>query len=303
MGCQPSLTCAPYLGHAEVSPGQKLAWCESSAIVYANSVVGARCQRFPEFLDLCAALTGRVPDIGLYRSRHRRARVLVVLDDMPQAWLQDPWFFEALGVLLGQACGAIIPAIEGLPSHTRERDLCALGAAAAASGALDLFHAIGLTPEAPDRDTAFQGQAPEEEWVVRATDIEQAAADLDSHGASPLTALCLGAPHAWAEDGRRLLRVLAGRRIHENIRCYFTTNPAVLAELEASGELAELKAAGVRPVTGRCTYYAPTLPGCDGHVATTSAKWAWYAQRHLDCGVSFLPLQQAVDAACRGSLT
>ena len=302
MGCQPALTCAPYLGHAALAPKAVLAWCESSAIVYANSVAGARCQRFPEFLDLCAALTGRVPELGLLRPHARHAQLRVDVSAIPRNWFEDRWAFEALGLWLGQECGQRIPALEGLPASSSKRDLCALGAAAAASGALDMFHAIGLTPEAPDRIAAYGAQEPKASWTLTPAALETAARALNRHRGAALSALCLGAPHGWAEDATQLLAQLKGRSVAPGLRCYFATNQAVLTALQSDGTAAQLRAAGVQLVTGRCTYYAPTLPGCDGHVATTSAKWAWYARQQLDCDISFLRLPEAVEAACEGRL-
>ena len=102
MGCEPAMTCAPYQARPEPGFGDHLAWSESSAVVYANSVLGARSNRYVEFIDMCAALTGRVPDFGLHTTGARRATALFQLREIPGHWFDDDWFFHVLGILVGQ---------------------------------------------------------------------------------------------------------------------------------------------------------------------------------------------------------
>ena len=135
MGCNAVMTCAPYHARAEPGFGEDIAWCESSAVVYANSVLGARTNRYVEFLDMAAAVTGRVPDCGLHKTENRRATVLVRLNKLPDKWLRQAWSFHALGVFIGRKVGDAIVAIDGLPAQTDVELLRAFGAAAAPSSA------------------------------------------------------------------------------------------------------------------------------------------------------------------------
>lgn len=303
MGCQLALSCAPYLGYLDPGPGDVLAWSESSAVIYANSVIGARCNRYPEFLDMCAALTGRVPDFGLTTRAGRRASVLVNLhmigDDF---WRQSSWP-GLLGIWLGLKCGGEVPALLGLPDDTSRAALRELGAAAASSGAMDMFHAIGLTPEAASIDQAFQQQPAARVLAPDADELHAVEQSLNRQRGRSLSALCIGAPHASVADLRTVLTLLDGRTLHPSIRCYLTTNQAVTEELKRSGEFDLLQQAGCRFVSGRCSYYAPVLTGCSEHVLTNSAKWAWYAQRQLDCDVSFGELSWCLDSACSGRIS
>ncbi len=300
MGCTPALSCAPYFGYLQPGPGEVLAWSESSAVIYANSVIGARCNRYPEFLDMCAALTGRVPDFGMTTSAGRRASVLIDLRSVDSDFWQHSSWPGLLGLWLGLQCSGGVPALMGLPEDTDHAALRELGAAAASSGAMDMFHAVGLTPEAPTTDQAFQQQPPDSVLAPHAHELHAVKSLLNRQRGRRLSALCIGAPHASAADLRTVLALLNGRTIHPSLRCYLTTNQAVMEELKPGGELDLLQQAGCQFVSGRCSYYAPVLSGCAEHVLTNSAKWAWYAQRQLDCDVSFGELDWCVDCACAG---
>jgi predicted aconitase len=300
MGCKAVMTCAPYHTRSEPGFGEHVAWCESSAVVYANSVLGARTNRYVEFLDMCAAVTGRVPECGLHITENRRATVLFKLQGIPDKWLRQDWFFHALGILLGQRSSDAVPAIEGLPVSTKPDLLRALGAAAASSGSVSMFHAIGITPEAVNLKDAFHNRAPEFVEVVTPDDIRVAANDLSRGSSEPLTAVCLGAPHFSREEFDELVRLLDGRRVAAAVKMHVATSGAVLEDLARSGRAAELDKAGVSIVTGRCTYYKPVIDGCDGHVMTNSAKWAWYAPTGLGAAVTFASLATCVESACAG---
>ncbi len=140
LGCQPTFTCAPYQTPARPRFGAQIAWGESNAIVFANSVLGARTERYGDFIDLCAAITGRAPEFGLHLEENRRARLLVEIVSTPREWRDRALIAIAVGHLVGRLEGGP-PAIVGLPPDTDEDDLKSLGAAAASSGAVSLFHA------------------------------------------------------------------------------------------------------------------------------------------------------------------
>ncbi len=300
MGCEPVMTCAPYDAREEPKLGEHLAWTESSAVVYANSVLGARSNRYVEFIDMCAAITGRVPDCGLHNTEARQATALFELGEMPAGWYDDDWFFHALGILVGQQCGADLPAIDGLASETTSGQLRALGSAAASSGSVDMFHAIGVTPEAGTLADAFQQKEPHRRIDVSANAIRETAASLGAHPDTPVTAVCIGAPHASLADLEALHDLLAGREVAGGVRVYVATSAAVAGQLETAGLLSDILRAGVDLVIGRCTYYRPAMPGTQGHVVTNSAKWAYYAPSALGAKVTFATLADCVDSACAG---
>jgi predicted aconitase len=163
-----------------------------------------------------------------------------------------------------------------------------------------MFHAIGLTPEAATRDAAFQGQAPTALIEIHADDLRETAAGLTRNAGQALQAVCLGAPHFSPDEFAELDRLLRGRRIADGIRLVVATSRAVLAELEHTGMPGRLRGSGVEIVTDRCTYYRPAVDGCDGHVMTNSAKWAYYAPPALGASVTFADLATCLDSACAG---
>jgi hypothetical protein len=269
-------------------------------VVYANSVLGARTNCYPEFIDMCAAIVGRVPECGLHVAENRKAGILFELQELPSAWFDDTWLFQSLGILVGLRCGNALPAIAGLPAGTSIEQLRALGSAAASSGSVSMFHAIGVTPEAPTLKAACQGQEPLRTIAVRAADLENVAAQLRTPGDEAVSAVCVGAPHFSVDEFTALVKLLKGRTVSSQVKFIAATSAAVLAEIERSGVLGGLQQAGVEFTTGRCTYYRPLVADLGKHVMTNSAKWAWYAPSDLDVQVTFASLTDCVERACNG---
>ena len=162
LGARPTFTCAPYqLADARPSVGEQVAWGESNAIAFCNSVLGARTNRYGDFIDVAAAITGRVPDAGLHRTDARRATlVLRLATDVPASLRDADELFPILGLVLGRRAGTSVAVIDGLPPRQSEDRLKALGAAAASSGSVAMFHVVGSTPEAATLEAALQGQPP-----------------------------------------------------------------------------------------------------------------------------------------------
>src|SRR2546428_1255159 len=136
MGAVPMWTCAPYQTHMRPAFGQQIAWGESNAIAFANSVIGARTERYPDLLDICCAITGRVPAVGLHLTHHRAGQMLLRLAGVPPALQQDDQFFAVLGHLVGKLAGDRIPVIDGILVSPLVDQLKAFAAASASSGRL-----------------------------------------------------------------------------------------------------------------------------------------------------------------------
>src|SRR5579864_133467 len=178
MGCVPMWTCAPYQTSMAPKFGQQIAWGESNAIVFANSVIGARTERYPDLLDICAAITGRVPAIGLHLTENRGGQLLVRLDEVPHRLQHDDSFYPVLGILVGRLAGHRIPVITGLTAAPTEDQLKAFGAATASSGAVALFHIVGATPEASTIEAAFQGRPIAEEYTITLDQLREVRREL-----------------------------------------------------------------------------------------------------------------------------
>jgi predicted aconitase len=295
MGCRPTWTCAPYQLPDRPAFGEHVAWAESNAIVFANSVLGARTNRYGDFIDICAAVTGRVPDHGLHTDEGRRATLRLRLEGLPDRLLDDDLLAPVLGHLLGRRAGTDVTAIEGLPADTTEDRLKAIGAAAASSGSVALFHAIGVTPEAPTWETVAAAGAREEPVTI--ADLRAARDEL-----SPVTdgakigAISVGTPHASEVELRRLVDLVREER--PRVPFYVNTSRAQLA---AVGSVADdLADAGVTVVTDTCTYITPILHDVAGPVMTDSGKWAWYAPSNLGYEVALGSLQECTRSAAAG---
>ena len=297
LGCRPTWTCAPYQLPARPRFGAQLAWAESNAIVFANSVLGARSERYGDFMDIACAISGRAPAVGLHTDAGRRATLVVRVEGVPERIGVSTAGLGALGHVLGKRIGNHVPVIVGLPPGLPEDGLKALGAAAASSGAAGLLHVVGSTPEAPTIDAVVTGRL--DEIRIDLEDLRLGRDELTTTGARELGAVCLGTPHASV---RELLALAAAVEEHGPpvVPMYVNTSRAVL---EALGEAASsLEGAGVRVVTDTCTYLTPILGGIDGSVMTDSAKWAWYAPGNLGFDVVFGTTDECVRSAADGRI-
>jgi predicted aconitase len=300
MGCRRTYTCAPYQLPVRPAFGQHVAWAESNAIVFANSVLGARTDRYGDFIDICAALTGRVPDAGLHRDEHRAGQVLFDLAAVPERLRGHEVFFPVLGHVVGREAGSAVAGIDGLPRATTEDQLKALGAAAAASGAVAMFHAVGVTPEAPTLEAAFRGSRPETTVVVTPRMLAAARDELSTGPDGRIAAVSMGTPHMSIRQVGRVLSLLDGMAVHQSVHAYASMGRAALREAEARGWAAALIAAGVTIVSDTCTYIAPVMDPVSGPVMTDSAKWAYYAPGNLGVEVVFGSLEECVRSATLG---
>lgn len=302
LGCQPTWTCAPYLLEDRPSFGSQIAWAESNAIVFANSVLGARTNRYGDFFDICAALTGRVPYVGLHVTENRRAQAIFRLGGLSDELLASETLYPVLGSLVGDMTGTLVPAIVGVPASVTEDQLKAFGAAAASSGAVALFHAVGVTPEAPTLEAALAGHAPVLEIEVTLGALNAARDTLSTHTSGLLTAICVGTPHFSRTEFADLRRLFGGRRVHDSVRFYASTGRQTYTELAERGWLAELEALGVVIVADTCTYVRPFFDFGAGTVMTNSAKWAYYAPMTVGVDVTFGSLAACVESAVAGRL-
>lgn len=302
LGCESSFTCAPYQLKHRPKLGEQIAWAESNAIVFANSVLGARTSRYGDFLDLAAAITGRAPYAGLHVTANRAARLVFNAPDFAGRPGRDVQF-AALGLLIGATAGAQVAAIVGLPGDTTEDELKALGAAAASSGAVALFHAIGLTPEAPTLDAALQRRAPDRVIDVSLADLADVRRRLNSARAGdPLVAVALGTPHFSLAEFEQLAALLAERSGPLNCDFYVNTSRFILWQLEEAGLAQDFAARGVQIVVDTCTYLTPVMKQMSGLVMTNSGKWAHYAPANIGVTVAYGSMRECVRSAFEGKV-
>ncbi|MBI5882321.1 MAG: aconitase X catalytic domain-containing protein [Elusimicrobia bacterium] len=297
LGIKPTLTCAPY--HAVPRPkfGDHLAWAESSAVCYANSVIGSRTNREGGPSAIAAALTGRTPRHTLHTDAGRLPTTVVEVG-CPVPTASDA---GALGYVVGQLLShdprGGIPFLRGVEpptDGTREAWLKALGAAMAASGSVGLFHLEGVTPEAAASGPELRAAASRK---VRVESLEQARRQLFSSKGRP-DVLAFGCPHASLDELKRLESLLAGRKAVVPIWVF--TAEAVRQKARKSGLAERLTSCGVVLVADTCIVVAPLAEFGISNVATDSAKAAFYLPSHQGVGVCFESQEDAVEAAVAG---
>ena len=308
MGCIPTWTCAPYQSYLTPRFGQQIAWGESNAICYANSVLGARTNRYGDFIDICAAITGRVPKCGLHMKENRKGQILLKLKDIDTATMQVSSFYAILGHLVGSLAEDKIPVIEGLPANVSSDHLKAFCAAAASSGQLALFHAVGLTPEAESVEKAFQGDKPQRVIDIRLSDLQKSQADLSTaKEADKLDLVVLGCPHFSFDEFRELARLIKvktekGKMLHPDVKFIVISCQTSYALLQRSDFLNVLTDFGIEITLDTCIFHTPMVSPETNVIMTNSGKCAYYAPGQLCVKVAFGSMAECVDSAIAGCI-
>ncbi len=298
LGCTPTWTCAPYQAGHRPAAGDHVAWGESNAVAFANSVLGARTNRYGDFMDICCALAGRAPRTGLHLDERRRATVVVDTGEVAPALKGRDVFYPVLGTWLGSTVGDRVAVLTGLPATVSEDQLKAMGAAAASSGSVGLFHVEGVTPEAPDLRTALGGSDPDEVIVLQPDALRAARDSLSTAVAERIDAVAVGSPHFSLDEFAQLEALLPGRPFA--VPFYVCTGRSEYGRLEQGGRLARFIDAGVEVVVDTCVVVTPILPPRDGVLMTNSGKFAHYTPSNTGYGVVYGSLEDCVRAAIRG---
>lgn len=300
MGCRPTWTCAPYQLDLKPKFGQQIAWGESNAIVFANSVLGARTERYPDLFDICAAITGRAPAVGLHLTENRAGQVLLRLVDIPPELQADDSFYPVLGHLMGKIARDHIPVIDGLQATPTEDQFKAPGAAGASSGTVALFHVVGHTPEAPTLAAAFQGREPQETVPVTMEQLRQARRELTTAAGQKLDMVILGSPHFSLAEFKQLAPLVEGKQVHPQVKFLVTSSRAMALLAQKAGFLEPLKQFGGQVTVDTCILASPMLPPEIKRLMTNSAKYAYYAPGMLKTEITFGSLADCVQSAVEG---
>lgn len=286
LGIEPTLTCTPYLAGNMPEYGDHIAWSESSAIIYANSVIGARTNREGGPSALAAAIAGRTPLYGLHLDENRTPSIKV---HAPR--LSEEYEFAALGYLVGQIVGDGVPLFVGLGMPSRDH-LKALGAGLACAGGIALFHVEGVTPECI-RNPSMRA---DERIQIELREIREAVRELNNEGSEP-ELVFIGCPHASIEQLMTFLELLRGR--HVKRETWILTSRAVRDQAEKLGIVDRLESLGVKILCDTCPIVAPISSLGVRSVATDSAKGAWLSQNLNGLEVKFGPIEMLLEVVVK----
>ncbi len=251
-------------------------------------------------MDVCAAITGRVPAIGLHLTENRAGQVLFRLVDVPRRIQEDDSFYPVLGHLIGRVAQERIPVVEGIEVAPAEDQLKALCAAVASSGAVALMHLVGITPEAPTTEAAFQNKQPQQTVTVTMDDLRQARRELTTADGAKLDMVVLGSPHFSLAEFKKLAPLLVGKRRHSDVQFLVTSSRLMNNLAEQAGYIEPLREFGGKITVDTCILTTPMLHPEIKTLMTNSAKYAYYSPGLLSTQVMFGRLEDCVQSAVEG---
>ena len=286
MGVITSCTCTPYFIGNLPHYGDHVAWSESSAVAFANSVLGARSNREGGPSAIASALTGKTPEYGMHLDENRQAQVLVKV----RAKLKSTADFGALGYATGKKIGNKIPLFVGIKAASVE-ELKSLCASIATYGGTALFHIKGITPDRTHK--------PAEEVVVTQNDVDDAKVALTDAGYDEPDIIALGCPHCSINEVRRIAELLDGKKVKEGKEFWICIARPIKEIAEQAGYVKTIEAAGAKFACDTCMVVAP-IKGRFKCLATDSAKSCFYARGKNAFKTKFGTAEECVDAAVTG---
>ena len=293
-------TCTPYLAGNVPARGEHLAWMESSAVIYANSVLGARTNTEGRESTSAAMLTGKIPDWGLHRTENRHGTHRIDVDvnvDSVMDW-------GMLGYYVGDVVQERIPVVVGRYSQPEIVRLKHFGAAASSSGGVEMYHIVGVTPEAESHEAAFGPKKPVETFAYGRDERRRIYDRLNANATDPsVDYVMLGCPHAAIEQLREAARLLAGRKVSANCALWIFTSRAVKSQAREDGILKMLSDAGAVLLTDTCSAFAQALPPGTKVAALDSAKQVHYLPAILGVQAWFGSTSDCINAALTGRWT
>ncbi|MFF1831988.1 aconitase X [Paenarthrobacter sp. NPDC058040] len=301
MGARPIFSCTPYVYPDAPKYGQDILWAESNAITYANSVIGARTNRHGDFMDVCAAITGRVPQSGLHMESNRVGNFLV---RVPAVQNPDGTYFATLGYLIGKHTGQLVPVIDGIRTKPSLEDLKAFSSTITTSGAVGLFHMVGITPEAETVDAALQGLEPLKILDVELHELEEVWADLSTGSGKAVSQVVLGSPHFTFGEFVEMAAATKGKTKNHDTTVLVTTSRFTYEKAKQAGLLQTLEDFGatVNTDTCLCMLNPSSFPESAQTVMTNSGKFAHYGPGLTSRGVYFGSINDCVESAVAGTL-
>lgn len=295
MGALPTFTCAPYLSDERPNVGETIGWSESNAVIYANSVLGARTNKHPDFFDLFIAMTGRVPEVGVYCQIERQPAMTIDVE-LPAGADESVW--PLIGWIAGNLACDKIPLLTGLAEHAPDTDdLKALCAAFGTTSGAPMLHIQEITPES---DQYLANELPSQ--TIGPLDILCAWQSFNNLQ-TPVNLIALGSPHLSISECQSFAALMQGRKVGNDIHVILTVGRDTLQSIQSNGVLTQLLDAGAQvvPDVCWCSISRPLFPVNTRSVMTNSAKYAHYGPALSDCDVVFGSLRECANTAVTGS--
>jgi len=289
MGVVTTCSCTPYLFGNLPHFGEDIAWAESSAVCFANSVLGARTNREGGPSALAAALTGKTPNYGMHLDVERQPTLTVEVN----ATLENTRDFSALGVVIGRIIEKRkikpVPYIRGVPKASVDH-LKSFCASAATYGGLALFHMEGITPE------SFQFSPPLECLPINQNDLNQAILSLNNSAPGEVDFISLGCPHLSLNEIMRAAELLQGKHVTKTF--WITTARPTKRIADQMGYTRIIEEAGALFAVDTCCVVSP-IKGRFKTLVTDSAKACYYAAAKNGFNTLFLPFDEVIQEALR----
>ena len=289
-------TCTPFLVGNYPRFGEHVAWAESSALSFINTVVGARTNRESALSALSAGLIGKTPNYGLHLTENRRGEVLVNVETE----LKHGSDYSALGYNIGKRIGSKIPVFSNIPHDVKSSDINAMCAALAVSGAVPMCHIVGVTPEASTIKKAFGGGRSKEKLTFDKAELKGTYEDLGSKiSETDVDLVILGCPHCWYDQLVEVARLLKDKKVCEGVDLWICTSSPIMTIAKRTGYVDIIEASGAKIVCSYCP--AVTANFLDWKtMVTDSTKQTFYGKGVLGIDVIFGTTEQAVNAAITG---
>ncbi len=286
MGIIISCTCTPYLIGSLPTYGEHIAWSESSAVTFANSVIGAKTNREGGPSALAAAFVGKTPSYGLHLEENRVPDVHVGV----RVNLKKTSDWGALGYCIGKKVENKIPYITGV-KHADLDELKSFCASVVTYGSKPLFYMKGITPGSEKH------QLPKEKVIIEDRDIKDAYESIDDD-VDTIDFVCIGCPHCSIKEIAEVAKLLKNKRVSSNTEFWVATSRLMKQLADKRGYTEIIENAGGKFACDTCMAVAP-LKGRFKSVATTSAKACYYS-RHNDMKTRLGSLEECIEAAVRG---
>lgn len=296
LGATLTFDCTPYLQQNVPAFGEIIAFSESSATPYVNSVIGARSNRESSQSALCAAITGMVPNYGLLLDKNRKAEIVVDV----QAEIKDDFDYQILGWCYPEKYkGLEIPVFTGIKSRPTPAGFMNFGAQLNTSGCVSMYHIAGITPEAPNLDYAIGNNKIIERIVITEKDLRETRERL-CNKPSKIDFAMFGCPHLNIDQVATIAKVCEGKKFA--VGTWILTSSLTKELAKRSGYLDVIQRAGGHIVADTCIDVPPCWKPYYGAVGVTdSPKCAYYNEIR---GIKFIirPLEESIEAAILGEV-